>query len=192
MIGNDFEQEIIALFDAIKTGYTINQISTKLNKAYPYVNKKVNEFIEEGIFRKLVVGKSYLCSLNLTNEKATVLLTIHEIRKKESFIRKEKSYNYFLDNLNKLKQTVPISSVLIQDKAIHIILDSIEDKNLLKKHLAEFREFDFELHDKKSYQKYFLEHPEAIQRRIILAGCERYFEMISEVADRLPIEVSKT
>lgn len=192
MIGNDFEQEIIALFNAIKTAYTINQISTKLNKAYPYVNKKVNEFIEDGIFKKLVVGKSYLCSINLANEKAIVLLTIHEIRKKESFIRKEKSYNYFLDNLNKLWKTVPISSVLIHDKSIHIILDSIEDKNLLKKHLAEFREFDFELHDKKSYQKYFLEHPELVHKRIILKGYERYFETIAEIMDRLPIEVSKT
>lgn len=191
LIGNDFEQEIIALFDSIKIAYTIHQISTKLKKAYPYVNKKVNEFIEEGIFKKLVVGRSYLCSLNLENEKTIVLLTIHEIRKKEDFLKKEKAYNYFLDSLQKLKQIVPIYSIIMQNDVINIVLNSIEDKNLLKKHLAEFKDYDFEIYDRKSYQKYLLEHPELLHTRIILTGYERYFELLIEVTDRLSVEVSK-
>ncbi|TAL51759.1 MAG: hypothetical protein EPN86_06035, partial [Nanoarchaeota archaeon] len=90
MIGNQLELSIIGLYsDDLTSGFTILQISKLLKKAYPYINRKVNEFISEGILKKTVVGKSYLCHLNIENNQTTILLTLIQLKKLEAKLANE-------------------------------------------------------------------------------------------------------
>ncbi len=88
MTGNILEQEIIEIYSTnISSSYSINQIATKLGKKYPYINKKVTLLLKNQIFKKIVVGRSHLCSLNLDNDETIYLLILNEIQKKKSFAK---------------------------------------------------------------------------------------------------------
>ena len=74
MIGNKLELDIIRIFNRDITALlSINQIAHKLKKAYPHINAKVNDLINEGILNKRQIGRSYLCSVNLDNDKCVEL-----------------------------------------------------------------------------------------------------------------------
>ncbi|PLW79784.1 hypothetical protein C0585_05890 [Candidatus Woesearchaeota archaeon] len=84
MVGNLLDQKIIQVFNKDLTKfYSINSIAKKLNKAYPHINQKVNALIDEGIIKKQVFGKSYICSMNLESDLAIAYLTIDEIQNKQ-------------------------------------------------------------------------------------------------------------
>ena len=92
MIGNRLEKEILGIFDRdIYSLLSINQISKKLHKAYPYINAKVNELIKEGVLNKSQIGRSYLCSLNLNSEKTIALLSLMGTEKKEKILGRIKN-----------------------------------------------------------------------------------------------------
>lgn len=110
MIGNDLELEIMGVFGSdLTSGYTILQISKVLNKAYPYINKKVNEFIAEGILAKTTVGKSYLCHLDLDNPQAVILLSLLELRKLEARKATDPAIEAVLGELKELREQFGIT-----------------------------------------------------------------------------------
>jgi hypothetical protein len=77
------ELDIIRLFDTNLRGfYTINTIATKLQKAYPYIHRKVHSLIELGVLRSVQVGKSHCCTINLRNRRAVLYLTELELEKR--------------------------------------------------------------------------------------------------------------
>ena len=87
MIENRLELDIISLYDNnLKSLFSINQISKKLDKKYPYINKKVKQLIKSDILQKINFGRSHLCSINLDSDRAIILLSLNEIRKKERFL----------------------------------------------------------------------------------------------------------
>ena len=89
MIGNKLEQAIIGILqDNLSCSLSINELAKRLKKAYPYINKKANYFFDEGILKKIPVGKSFLCFLNLNREKARILLSIRAINMREEFLKK--------------------------------------------------------------------------------------------------------
>ncbi len=94
--------------------FTINEIAKNLNEYYSYVHRKVNMLIKDGVILKDEVGKSYLCSLNLKNEKALALIQLTEIEKKDEFFSEKKDLQLILRDLVKSieSQINPVSIVL--------------------------------------------------------------------------------
>ena len=117
MIGNRLEQDIIKVFqDNITETYSINAHSKLLGKAYPYINRKTNFFIKEGILRKINLGNSYQCFLNLKSEKTKIFMMMNELNKRDFYIQKNKiSLSEFE------KDSMKNSIILSFDKDFYII-----------------------------------------------------------------------
>jgi hypothetical protein len=122
LIGNELEQSIIGLYAKdLSAGFTILQIAKLLGKAYPYINRKVNDFITEGIFTKTVVGKSHLCRIDPHNPKAIVLLTIHWLRAIESRKINEPSFESLLSEISTLRLSHNALAAIETEEGIIIV-----------------------------------------------------------------------
>ena len=77
------ELDIVRLFDSNLRGfYTINTIARKLNKAYPFIHRKVHALIKLGVLHSVQVGKSHCCTINLKSRRAVLYLTELELEKR--------------------------------------------------------------------------------------------------------------
>lgn len=94
--------------------FTINEIAKSLKEYYSFVHRTVNRLIKDGVITKEKAGKSYLCSVNLENEKTIALIQLSEIEKKNEFYNSNKELKVILEDFVKsAKSTVnPISIVL--------------------------------------------------------------------------------
>jgi len=181
MKDNDLQEDIIALYDNnLKNVFSINQIARLLKKPYPYINKKVSKMIDNGILNKLQIGRSYLCSLNLSNEKTLLLLTLLELRKKEKLSREERGK---LDDLVQLlkKEVILLSLVgtLINNKLQEIFVIAQDFKSIKSPiKLTPITQDQLEqLLINKSHPLY--------SNHVILYGAERFFDCIKDMEDEL-------
>ncbi len=84
--------------------FTINEIAKTLNETYSFVNRVTNRLIKDKVIIKKKIGKAYLCSLNLENDRTIALLHLNEVNKKEEFYEKNGEIRLILkDFLEKLK-----------------------------------------------------------------------------------------
>lgn len=81
--------------------FSINEIAKILGEFYSFVHRTVNEMIKDGVILKRKVGKSYLCSLNLENEKTSALIQLSEIEKREKFYTVNKELRLILEDFVK-------------------------------------------------------------------------------------------
>jgi hypothetical protein len=89
VIVGDVDIEIMQLYSEDPTAsYSINRIAQRLGKSYPYVNKRVGLLLEEGVLFKQVVGTTYLCSANLTNDLCIWLLGLVGLQQKLIILEK--------------------------------------------------------------------------------------------------------
>ncbi len=183
MIGNKLELRIIELYNRdITLLLSINQIAKKLNKAYPHINTKVNEFIKEGIFNKVQVGRSYLCSINLENPKAVALLMLNDAINKESFLKKQSTK--FSEELNKISKEFKIYTIFISNSKIYIILDHIHDKEAIKIISHELKKFDLIFLSKHEFQTHII-HDKSLLDKTILYSSQKYYELLNEIKTQL-------
>ncbi|MFZ2970186.1 MAG: hypothetical protein WA063_03505, partial [Minisyncoccia bacterium] len=70
--------------------FVINEIAEALGEYYSFVHRTVGRLSKEGVIKKEKAGKSFLCSLNLENEKTLALIKLGEIEKKEEFYNANK------------------------------------------------------------------------------------------------------
>ena len=76
---------IIQLFSKdLSRALTIRQISQLIKKSYAYTNKEVWELINKDIINKKEIGKSLLCSLNISNPLTRTLLAFNDSLNKRS------------------------------------------------------------------------------------------------------------
>lgn len=100
MIGNRLEQDIIKVFaDNIGGTFSINSLSKALGKAYPYINRKANFFLAQGILRKIDLGNSYQCFLNLKSEKTKIYLMMNELNKRDIYAQRNRLPRIYDDRL---------------------------------------------------------------------------------------------
>jgi hypothetical protein len=194
VIGNELEQDIISLYSKdISSIYSINQIATKLGKKYPYINKKVSVLIKNNIFRKTIIGHSYLCSLNLKNEETIYLLILNEIRKKKAALQKEEELQEIVDYVEKAKKILPIELVLKTDDKIFFVLENEEGKELFEKAMVKqaMKEYKVKVQSKSSFLKELIEEKDILDHHVILLGYEKYYEYIRKVEDELKLRYSK-
>lgn len=194
MIGNELEQEIISLYSKdISSLYSINQIAHKLGKKYPYINKKITILIKNNIFRKTIIGRSYLCSLNLKNDETIYLLILNEIHKKSRELRQNPKLQEVLDYLEKAKKIISLQIVIKSSNRILFVLEKQEDKEQFEKAIIKqpMGECKTEIHTKESFLKELLKTKELHEKHVILHGYEKYYEYIKEIEDELKLRYSK-
>jgi hypothetical protein len=194
VIGNELEQEIISLYSKdISSLYSINQIAHKLGKKYPYINKKVTLLIKNNIFRKTVIGRSYLCSLNLKNDETLYLLILNEIHKKSSELKQNPRLQEVIDYVDKAKKLINLQLVLKSRDRILFVLDKPEEKEQFEKAILKqvMKDYKTEIHTKESFLKEMLKTKELHEKHTILHGYERYYEYIREIEDELKLRYSK-
>ena len=194
MIGNELEQDIISLYSKdISSLYSINQIAHKLGKKYPYINKKVTLLIKNNIFRKTVIGRSYLCSLNLGNDETIYLLILNEIHRKANELKQNPGLQEVIDYVDKAKKLINLQLVLKSRDRILFVLDKPEEKEQFEKAILKqaMKGYKTEIHTKESFLKEMLKTKELHEKHTILHGYEKYYEYIKEIEDELKLRFSK-
>lgn len=94
--------------------FTINEIAKSLKEYYSFVHRTVNKLIKDGVITKEKAGKSYLCFVNLENEKTIALIQLSEIEKKIEFYGSNKELKLILEDFIKsAKSTVNPVSILL-------------------------------------------------------------------------------
>jgi hypothetical protein len=185
-IGNELELKIVSIFNRDITGmYSINQISKILKKAYPHINKKVNDLISENVLKKIVIGRSYLCSINLNNEKAIVLLTLNKINEKDGFIKKNKKIKSIVKDIKKIRLNYKVHTIFSYDTKLFFVLDyKNDDESILSNH-PEIKNQDPNFLSVENFYEKILEDKSLIQDSIIMYSHEKYFELIQNIEDKL-------
>ncbi|MBN1793026.1 hypothetical protein JW826_05070 [Candidatus Woesearchaeota archaeon] len=194
MVGNALEQEIIELYsDNPSSVYSINQIASKLGKKYPYINKKVTILIKNKIFKKIVVGRSHLCSLNLKNDETIYLLILNEIRKKKKEMERSQRLEQASKYLAKAARAANIPLILKQKNSILFVLDTKEAKNEFEKSMVKqaLHGHEASLMTKEEFLQALKEDKTLHEDHTILHGFEKYYEYIREIEDELKIRYSK-
>ncbi len=190
MLGNRLEQQILEVFDRdISSLFSINQISKKLNKSYPHINAKVNNLIKEGVLSKANVGRSYLCSLNLENEKSIALLILESARKKEKAVSKIKNNSIFFDEIYRIKKEFRVHTLLLANDSLFFVIDYLHDKEAIKNMFSEIKQFNLLFFDTGGFIDHLLQNPGLIRELIVLYSYEKYFEIVNSVKSKL---ISKT
>lgn len=94
--------------------FTINEIAKSLKEYYSFVHRIVNKLFKDNVISKEKAGKSYLCSVNLENEKTIALIQLSEIEKKNEFYNSNKELKVILEDFVKSAESAvnPISIVL--------------------------------------------------------------------------------
>ena len=179
MVGNLLEQQIINLFNKDLTQiYSINFIAKNLNKAYPHINKKVNSLISEGIIKKSIFGRSYICSINLENDLALAYLSIDEINAKE-----KKKKNVDKKTKEKIDEILSLSlskNIIYSQGKIYVILDDAH-----KFALGRYKSDDVFLLNSEEFKKLILTQTSILKDHIIFQSYENYFQILREIATQL-------
>lgn len=173
---NKLALDIIGLYENnIVNLFSINQIASHLGKTYPYINKKVTKMLEEGILKKTVVGKSYLCSLNLENEQTLYMLGLLQSMKKKSFPQLN-SVNRFIE---KNMFEVTIHSIVKHKKTLVFIIDDLKDRRKIERTFETAKVIDREeFLDALADSSIFSDHT-------VLYGFERFMELMKVELDEL-------
>ncbi|MBN2367387.1 hypothetical protein JXC34_00080 [Candidatus Woesearchaeota archaeon] len=178
MIGNKLELDILGIFNRDITAFlSINKISKLLNKAYPHINAKVNQLIKEGILNKTEFGRSYLCSMNISNAKTVALLSLAEAVKKDKFLKK----TGLSDILTQIRKEFRIYTIFAVSSSIYFVMDHIHDKEAIKNSFKELESYSPVFLSKDEFMIRIKEEKSLFSKKIILYSPETYFELIEEI-----------
>lgn len=85
-------QIVFALLEAfagdVRRSHTINQLALSSGKPYPNTHATATHLLEEGILRREIVGRGHLCSLNLSNDKTLLYLSLLQARKRDALLKR--------------------------------------------------------------------------------------------------------
>jgi len=177
MTENRLEMDIIGLYDDnLVNLFSINQIATKLGKKYPYINKKVTELLNQRILNKTVVGKSYLCSLNMENEKTLLMLCMMELYKKQRVAGLSKILQFVEHN----KLQITIHCVLRYNGKLLFVVEDIKDRRKIER---QFR--DCAVVSQQEFLDMLDEEEKLYRKHIVLYGAERFYELVRLELDEL-------
>jgi hypothetical protein len=186
MIGNKLEQSIIGVFqDNLSSTFSINQVSKFLKKSYPLINKKSNFFLQEGILKKMDIGRSYQCFLNMHNDKTRVLMATNEINKKETFVQKNKHFEIVLDEISQLAKKFHVDTAILYKKTIIFVTSDSDKKDEIMEMSVLTKDYTLVFFNKKSFQEHFVEDKDLQKYHLILYNTDICLNLITEVADKM-------
>jgi hypothetical protein len=167
MVGSKLELDILNLFRKNIAGlYSINQIAKLLGKKYPYVNKVATDLINEKVLNKIVVGKSYLCSLNLANPKTLNQLALLE----QGDVLAYQNITSFLD---KRKHSISIECAVKKDNKLIFVIHNLKERRELESGFP-----GCIVLDEQEFISMLLEDKDLYEKRAVVYGFERFYELI--------------
>lgn len=210
-MNNGTEMKIVGLYaQNLLAEYSIHELAKMLGrKGYGFVHEKVTAMIQAGILKKRVVGTSSLCSLNLDEYNTVLMLCGLESWKAKEMYACHKPLKVLLEQfVAESKQYNTVHAVVIfgsyakgtaKEKSDVDLLVVVEDRkresvsriaNTLT--LSHSVELNTVVLDKKLFQEMLTEKginvgKEALKYRIVIYGCENFFELVREVKDDLKI-----
>jgi len=188
MIGNKLEQSIISVFqEDLSSTHSINQVSKILKKSYPLINKKSNFFLQEGILRKINIGRSYQCFLNMHNDKTKVLMAVNEINKREAFAQKNITFTNLMDELSQLAKKFRIDTVILYKKTLIFVTQDIDKKNEIMEISVLTKDYNLLFFTRKNFQERFVEDKDLRKYHLILYNTDICLNLITSVADKMMI-----
>lgn len=173
-------QAINVLSKDISLNLTINQLSKELGKSYGFTNKHINDFLDEELLSKKIVGSAILCSLNFSNEKTLGLLMLNSIEEKIEYLKSADKKK--LQTIETLKKMPYLKSLFITDgKFIIVSHDKIQDLNFLNTILTSenIKKSDVTLIDQNEF-KLQLKNLN-LKKTTIIEGYEQFWRMISDM-----------
>jgi hypothetical protein len=183
LVGNKLDEDILEVLSRDITNlHSINQIAKSLHKAYPYINKKIHDYLDEDILKKAVIGNAHLCFLNLTNDKTRLMLSLVEINIRNKHPR-HKEWDELKISLNDIRSRHDIQTALVYKNSIIIVLENTLYAEEIKKSLN--TNHNIIVIDKKNFQNEIVKNHDLIREKIILVSPERYYEIISEIQEKL-------
>lgn len=168
--------------------YSINEISKQLNKAYPFINRKVSDLLKNNILRKVTVGKSHLCSLNLANEKTRLMLSELELSKKE-LIESDAEYKKKIEVIHAFIEKdnfyTNIHCVLLAGKYTVFIISDLKHRHEIYSKFT-----DVIVIDPTELGEFFLSTKEAFLDNTVIYGAPKFFEFVGQNEDLLKLNFS--
>jgi hypothetical protein len=188
MIGNKLEQSIINVFqEDLSSTYSINQVSKILKKSYPLINKKSNFFLQEGVLKKINIGRSYQCFLNMHNDKTKVLMALNEINKRELYARKNTNFDSVVDELSQLAKKFRIDTIILYKKTLIFVTSDTDQKNDILETSILTKDYNLLFFTKKIFQERFIEDKDLQRYHLILYNTDICLNLITSIADKLLI-----
>ena len=199
------ELKIIGVYekDHVK-GISMNEMARNLGLTYSYLYKNVQNMIRENILISKRIGRSTICSINIENRKARLLLSLASQKKTDSFLSKNKVLSKMLEEaVQRLGQkTKTLYSIILfgsyakgrekkasdidlliimsekEDEAVHEELNTIETRygKAINPVIV-----DQEIFKKMAGSKDQNVVKEAIIDKVVLYGFEHFWELLSEV-----------
>jgi DNA-binding Lrp family transcriptional regulator len=172
--GNALEQQILSLFRDVRLSYSILQMAKKLKTSYPHVHKKVQEFIDLGILKKITVGPSHLCRLNLESDYAICLLALNEVRFRDKFLGNYPKKAQLHCLISHLKSQSHCDCVLFIESRLAFV---VQDKSLVRIPQKSANVLSFEVLDEDQLSSLLasIRHPASI---VVVDGFEYYLRTL--------------
>jgi hypothetical protein len=173
-VNERLEQEIIRLYnDDIGGAYSINEIARRLKRAYPYIHKKVTELLTQGILTEVTIGKSHLCSVNLANDDAILLLSLNESKRKRELLKREPKLKTLLQNLEGTASNI-ITILKAKGEVIIVSAQPVSHKVL-----------GATVMDRESFKEFYLNDDEARRTHVVLSSFEQYHAIMRDIQGKL-------
>ena len=119
----------------------------------------------------------------MNNDKAVIILSLNEINKRNSFLKKNKKTNFEI--LSEIKNQFDIYTIFFTCKKLTFVLDYINDKEAIINQFSEINKFELQFFDKSDFHKEILEDDKILKDHIILYSYEKYFELLGEIDEKL-------
>jgi hypothetical protein len=191
MIGNKLEQSIISVFQNDLTNtFSINELAKSLKKSYPLINHKSNFFLREGVLKKINIGRSYQCYLNLENDKTKILMSINEVINRELFLDKEKNFYLVVDQITRFLSNSylreNILTILLVNKEL-IVVTKNEDPELFDKMNSTIAlgKYALKIYHLNSFKEMVLANTSYYYNHIVLFSIGGYLQILSELSDKM-------
>lgn len=93
---------------------TINGIAKAIKQYYSFVHRIISKMIEGDIITIVKVGKAYLCTLNLKNEKTIALIQLSEIERRGEFLKRNKELKLLVEDfVRSINAQININSIVL-------------------------------------------------------------------------------
>lgn len=162
------EQEILGTYDHNPVAvYSINQISKRVGKSYPYINKKVHALIDQGILNRKETGRSHLCSINFSNKHAIMLLALNELEKHADV---PEDAMQLAKELDAAKHEGPINALVYDPTTNQLLVIAPHAPRIDAKHQHLTTD---------ELRKRLLADEDFYARRVVISGHEHFFSLLA-------------
>jgi len=141
--------------------------------------------LKEGILKKINIGKSYQCFLNLDSEKTKIFMAVNELNIKEEFLKDNKEFGKVFDELSQIYKRFSVDTIIYFKKNLIFILKDLSDKVSISELTVMSRAYNHQFMTVQEFQALFLNDMELQKNHVVLFSVENYLQMLSEINDKL-------